>query len=103
MDIGTAKPSADEQTAVRHHLLDVADVNEIYTVANYKEAAGHAIDDIHARGKIPIVCGGTGLYARALLEGLSIPEVPPNQNCVRSSTSSPTRTEMTSCFNVWLR
>jgi tRNA dimethylallyltransferase len=79
MDIGTAKPSADEQAAVRHHLLDVADVNEIYTVANYKEAAGQAIDDIHSRGKIPIVCGGTGLYARALLEGLSIPEVPPNQ------------------------
>lgn len=79
MDIGTAKPSADEQAAVRHHLLDVADVNEIYTVANYKEAAGQAIDDIHTRGKIPIVCGGTGLYARALLEGLSIPEVPPNQ------------------------
>lgn len=79
MDIGTAKPSADERAAVRHHLLDVADVNEIYTVANYKEAAGLAIDDIHTRGKIPIVCGGTGLYARALLEGLSIPEVPPNQ------------------------
>lgn len=79
MDIGTAKPSASEQAAVRHHLLDVADVNETYTVANYKEDAGRAIDDIHERGKIPIVCGGTGLYARALLEGLSIPEVPPNQ------------------------
>ena len=79
MDIGTAKPSAEEQSAVRHHLLDVADVSEVYTVANYKEAAGCAVDDIHERGKIPIVCGGTGLYARALLEGLSIPEVAPNQ------------------------
>jgi len=79
MDIGTAKPSAFEQAAVRHHLLDVADINETYTVADYKEAAGRAIDAIHEQGKIPIVCGGTGLYARALLEGLSIPEVPPNQ------------------------
>jgi len=79
MDIGTAKPSAEEQAAVRHHLLDVADVDQTYTVANYKEDAGQAIEDIHIRGKIPIVCGGTGFYARALLEGLSIPEVPPNQ------------------------
>ncbi|MBA3859918.1 MAG: tRNA (adenosine(37)-N6)-dimethylallyltransferase MiaA [Cyanobacteria bacterium PR.3.49] len=78
MDIGTAKPSTEERAKVVHHLLDVADVSETYTVARYKEDAGRAIDDIHARGKIPIVCGGTGLYARALLEGLSIPEVPPN-------------------------
>jgi len=79
MDIGTAKPSAEERSKVRHHLLDVADVDQVYTVANYKEDAGQAIDDIHARGKVPIVCGGTGFYSRALLEGLSIPEVPPNQ------------------------
>lgn len=79
MDIGTAKPSLEEQRAVRHHLLDVADVDQNYTVANYKEDAERAISDIHERGKIPIVCGGTGFYARALLEGLSIPEVPPNQ------------------------
>lgn len=78
MDIGTAKPSAEEQSRVRHHLLDVADVDKTYTVANYKEDASSAIADIHSRGKIPIVCGGTGLYARALLEGLSIPEVAPN-------------------------
>lgn len=80
MDIGTAKPSAEEQAKVVHHLLDVADVSETYTVARYKDDAARAIDDIHARGKIPVVCGGTGLYARALLEGLSIPEVPPNPN-----------------------
>jgi len=79
MDIGTAKPSPAEQAKVRHHLLDVADCDQTYTAANYKEDAQRAIDDIHARGKIPIVCGGTGFYSRALLEGLSIPEVPPNQ------------------------
>ena len=78
MDIGTAKPSAHEQSQVRHHLLDVADVDQVYTAANYKEEASRAIDDIRARGKYPIVCGGTGLYARVLLEGFSIPQVPPN-------------------------
>lgn len=78
MDIGTAKPSAQEQLQVRHHLLDVADVDQVYTAANYKEEATKAIDDIRARGKYPIVCGGTGLYARALLEGFSIPAVAPN-------------------------
>lgn len=79
MDIGTAKPSDEEQAKVKHHLLDVADIDQNYTVANYKDDAARAIEDIHARGKIPIVCGGTGFYARALLEGLSIPDVPPNQ------------------------
>jgi len=79
MDIGTAKPSPAEQATVRHHLLDVADCDQTYTAANYKQDAQRAIEDIHARGKIPIVCGGTGFYSRALLEGLSIPEVPPNQ------------------------
>jgi len=78
MDIGTAKPSAEEQAKVVHHLLDVADIDETYTVANYKQQATAAIDDIHSRNKIPIVCGGTGFYSRALLEGLSIPEVSPN-------------------------
>lgn len=78
MDIGTAKPSKEEQAKVSHHLLDVADVSETYTVARYKEDAERAIAEIHRRDKIPIVCGGTGFYARALLEGLSIPEVPPN-------------------------
>lgn len=64
---------------VPHHMLDVANPNEVFTVAQYKEQATSAIDDIHSRNKLPIVCGGTGFYARALLEGLSMPNVPPDE------------------------
>ncbi|HEY9787607.1 MAG TPA: tRNA (adenosine(37)-N6)-dimethylallyltransferase MiaA [Candidatus Obscuribacterales bacterium] len=77
MDIGTAKPSLEEQAKVPHHLLDVAEPDQSYTVAMYKQEASAAVDSILARGKYAIVCGGTGLYARALLEGLSMPAVPP--------------------------
>jgi tRNA dimethylallyltransferase len=77
MDIGTAKPTMDERKGVAHHMLDVVDPDSVYTVAEYQREGSAALNDIFARGKVPIVCGGTGLYARALLEGLSIPEVPP--------------------------
>jgi tRNA dimethylallyltransferase len=76
-DIGTAKPSKAEQSRVPHHLIDVAQPDEDFTVAQFTELAGAAIHEMTARGKLPIVCGGTGFYARALLEGLDIPAVPP--------------------------
>ncbi|MBX9721112.1 MAG: tRNA (adenosine(37)-N6)-dimethylallyltransferase MiaA, partial [Candidatus Obscuribacterales bacterium] len=76
-DIGTAKPSAEEQAEIPHHLIDVAEPQEEFTAAEFARQASKAIDDISARKKIPIVCGGTGFYARALLEGLGIPDVPP--------------------------
>jgi len=77
MDIGTAKPSHEEQAGIAHHMLDVVEPSEIYTVAQYKDAAANCISEILQRGAVPIVCGGTGFYARALLEGLAIPSVPP--------------------------
>jgi tRNA dimethylallyltransferase len=80
MDIGTAKPSAEEQRGVPHHLIDVANPDEVYTVAQYQVDAGEALADIQSRGRLPVVCGGTGFYARALLEGLKIPQVPPQEN-----------------------
>lgn len=79
-DIGTAKPSASEQARIRHHLIDVVDPDENFTAADFAQQGGAAIADMRARGKLPIVCGGTGFYARALLEGLSIPPVAPNEN-----------------------
>lgn len=78
-DIGTAKPSAEEQARVRHHLIDVADPDENFTAANFVELSGKAIEEMCARGRVPIVCGGTGFYSRALLEGLSIPPVAPQE------------------------
>jgi tRNA dimethylallyltransferase len=71
MELGTAKPSFEERARVPHHLIDVAWPNEEYTAGDYSRAARIAVKDIAARGKVPIVAGGTGLYLRALLDGLS--------------------------------
>lgn len=67
MDIGTAKPTKEEQALVRHHMIDVAEPSESYSCAEYIKDAARAIEDVAARGKLPIVCGGTGLYLDALL------------------------------------
>lgn len=78
MDIGTAKPSEDEKRGIPHHMLDVVEPDTVYTVASYKHQAGEILQSLLEKNQTPIVCGGTGFYARALLEGLSIPEVAPN-------------------------
>jgi len=70
LDIGTAKPSKKERARVPHHLLDVVDPGHRFSAGRYARDAGTAIADIHARGKLPVVVGGTGLYIRALAEGL---------------------------------
>lgn len=78
MDIGTAKPSAAEQAQVRHHLLDLVDPLEAYSAARFVTDALAAIADIRRRGKHPVLVGGTMLYYRALLQGLSqLPESDP--------------------------
>jgi tRNA dimethylallyltransferase len=77
MDIATAKPSAEEQARVSHHLLDVVWPDESYTLAEYQRDAQAAIADIWARGRLPLLVGGTGLYIRAVVDGLAIPEVAP--------------------------
>ena len=69
MDIGTAKVSQEERELVPHHLIDVRDVNESFNVVDFWHAAIEAIDDIHARGRVPIVIGGTGFYISALIDG----------------------------------
>jgi tRNA dimethylallyltransferase len=67
MDIGTAKPTNQEQKAAKHHLLDVIEPNETYSAAQFKHDALKLIDDINARGKLPIIVGGTGLYVDSVL------------------------------------
>ena len=67
MNIGTAKPTADELLAVRHHMIDIAEPTDNFSCEDYVRQASVAIDDICKRGKLPIVCGGTGLYLDALL------------------------------------
>ena len=70
MDIGTAKPTPEEMQGVPHHLIDVAEPWENWSAARYVEAAGAACRDILARGRLPIVVGGTGLYIDSLVRGL---------------------------------
>jgi tRNA dimethylallyltransferase len=70
MDLGTAKPTAEERARLPHHLIDVADPDQPFTAGEYSRQARAALNDIAARGRLPIVTGGTGLYLRALTEGL---------------------------------
>ncbi len=70
MDIGTAKPTIDERRGIPHHLIDIVEPTEPFTVSDWLTAANTAIDEIRARGVMPIVVGGTHLYIKALLDGL---------------------------------
>jgi len=79
MDIGTAKPTRQEQARVRHHLIDIANPDEILSLAVFQQKAREAISDIHSRGKSPLLVGGTGQYVRAVTEGWSPPEVKPDE------------------------
>lgn len=69
MDIGTAKPTDEERAAVPHHLVDIADPCETFTAADYVAAAEAAANDVLARGRVPVFCGGTGLYLDSFLRG----------------------------------
>ena len=70
MDIGTAKPSREELAAVPHHLIDILDPAQSYSAAQFAQDATRLIDDIRARGKLPLLVGGTMLYVKALIEGM---------------------------------
>lgn len=78
LDIGTGKITEKEMGGVRHHLLDIANPKKKYSVVRFVEDASNAITDISARGKLPIICGGTGFYIQALVDGIILPDVPPN-------------------------
>lgn len=77
MDIGTAKPTAEQISVVPHHLLDIVDPDEPYSLALFLRHARAAIAEIHNRGRLPLLVGGTGQYVWGLLEGWQVPEVPP--------------------------
>ena len=79
LDIGTGKVTKKEMKGISHHLLDVANPKNQFTVAEYKKLAEEKIKEIIARGKTPIICGGTGFYIDAVTKGLVLPEVPPNK------------------------
>jgi len=80
MDIGTNKPTPEEQRRVRHHLIDLREPHECFSLGEYVELAWAAIADIRARGKVPLLVGGTGQYVRAVLRGWRVPPVPPHND-----------------------
>jgi tRNA dimethylallyltransferase len=80
MDIGTAKPTLDERARVPHHLIDIADPDQILSLGTYKELAQRAIHEIHDRENIPFLVGGTGQYIRAVYQGWRIPKVKPDSH-----------------------
>jgi tRNA dimethylallyltransferase len=82
MDIGTAKPSANDRARLPHHLVDVVEVTQAFDAAQFVALARMAVAGIQARGRIPLLCGGTGLYFKAFLEGLG--EAPPADAALRA-------------------
>jgi tRNA dimethylallyltransferase len=82
LDIGTAKPSPAQRTRVPHHLIDVVDLTEPFDAAKFARLASAAISEIQSRRRVPILCGGTGLYFKALLEGLG--DAPPSDKALRA-------------------
>jgi tRNA dimethylallyltransferase len=83
MDIGTAKPTAAEQAALPHHLIDVVDPDEPFGLATWLGLANEALRAVWERGGVPVLVGGTGQYVWALLEGWRVPEVPPQDSLRR--------------------
>lgn len=78
MDIGTAKPTPEEQSRAPHHLIDVADPDKVWSLADFQRAAAQTIGEIQARDRLPFLVGGTGQYIRAVLQGWEIPDQAPD-------------------------
>ncbi len=85
-NIGTAKPGPEEMRGIPHHMIDIESPINTFTVSKYKNMAGEKIEEIFARNKIPIIAGGTGFYIKALLDGLDIPEIEPDEDFRREMT-----------------
>jgi tRNA dimethylallyltransferase len=87
MDIGTSKPSPAERAAVPHHVIDVVEPDEDFSLAMYHQLAMEVLKAIQQKGKLPLLVGGSGLYVWSLVEGWKIPEVPPDQKLRRQLES----------------
>lgn len=99
LDIGTGKITTEEMLGVPHHLLDVADPENIFTVVNWKVLAEKAVHSILERGRLPIICGGTGQYIQAIVDNATFPNVPPNPT-LRKELSSKSTEELFSILNA---
>ncbi len=102
MDVGTAKPTPEERALVPHHLIDVAAPDETVGLAEYQDMAYAAIDEIHGRGKLPLLVGGTGQYVQAVVEGWRIPRVPPHPD-LRAELEAHAERESCYALHDWLK
>ena len=93
LNIGTGKITKKEMSGIKHHLLDVTDPKKVFTVSQFKTLVEIAIADISSRGKLPIICGGTGFYIQAVVDNIILPEVPPNKK-LREKLNKKTTTEL---------
>lgn len=102
MDIGTAKPTPAERARVPHHLVDIADPDETIGLAEFQDLAYAAIDDVRARGKLPLLVGGTGQYVAAIVEGWRIPRVAPHPH-LREELRAQAEGESPYALHDWLK
>jgi tRNA dimethylallyltransferase len=102
MDIGTAKPTPEERARVPHHLIDIADPDETVGLAEYQDMAYAAIEDIQARGRLPLLVGGTGQYVQAVVEGWRIPRVAPHPD-LRERLERKAERESPYALHEWLK
>lgn len=102
MDIGTAKPTAEERARIPHHLIDIAEPDETVGLAEYQDRAYAAIDGVLARGKLPLLVGGTGQYVQAVVEGWRIPRVAPHPD-LREELEAKAERESPYALHDWLK
>ena len=95
LDLGTGKVTPEEMARVKHHLIDILDLNAPFSMAEFQPLAYAAIDDISSRGMLPLLVGGTGLYTRSVVEGYNLVDVPPNDE-LRDTLSKKSAAELRS-------
>lgn len=100
LDLGTGKVTAEEMARVRHHLIDVLELGEPFSMADFQSLAYEAIDGIIDRGMLPFLVGGTGLYTRSVVEGYSLVDAPPNEQ-LRIELSKKNREELLQMLNTY--
>ena len=100
LDLGTGKVTPEEMARVKHHLIDILDLNEPFSMAEFQPLAYSAIDGIAARGMLPLLVGGTGLYTRSVVEGYTLVDVPPNDE-LRASLAAKSAAELRSILATY--
>lgn len=101
MDIGTAKPSLQERSICPHHLIDICDPKEVYSAANFRNDCIRLVQQIQARGRMPVICGGTMMYYKALVDGLS--PLPETDDKVRAQVSQMAEERGWPCIHAMLK